>query len=260
MTNLLPHEISGKKTSNQILVFLHGWPDTTALWDKTVAAFEKDYYILNISYPNFSPKETKAKGEDFEVIADRIKLTIDHVNDTKRKVVLVSHDWGAIFGYYVDQRYPRYISEMISLDVGAKFIASKPLIVFYQFVLIIGFIIGGSIGRFLTHFIMKFFKYWPAWANRTDSSWNYPYYYFWKKILLAGGNSAKAILPGYEPSCPVAFVWGTKKPVQFFSKAWTDLLVKNPKNEVHAVNSGHWIQKEQPNFVIDLILRRITPK
>ncbi len=258
MTNLLPHEISGNKTANTILVFLHGWPDTTALWDKIIAPFEKDNYILNISYPNYHPKETKAKGEDFEAMADRIKLTIDHVNDTKRRVVVVSHDWGAVYGYYVDHRYPKYISEMISLDVGGRFGGPKLLIIFYQLVLLIGFIIGGSIGKFLTHSIMKFFKYWPAWANRADASWNYPYYYVWKKILLARGNTKKGILPGYEPSCPVAFVWGTKKPVQFFSKSWTDLLIKNPKSEVHAVNAGHWIQKEQPDFIINLIRRRIS--
>jgi len=259
MTNILPYEVSGNKSSNQILVFLHGWPDTCALWDKIIAPFDKEYYILNISYPNYSHKEIKPKGDDFEDMADRIKLTIDHVNETKRKVVMVSHDWGSVFGYYVDYKYPKYISEMIALDVGARFDGFKFLIIFYQFVLLLGFIIGGSIGRFLTHFIMKFFKYWPAWANKVDSSWNYPYYYIWKKILLAALKGKKsAVLPGYEPSCNIAFVWGTKKPVQFFNKRWTDILAKNPKNEVHAVNAGHWIQKEQPDFVINLIQRKLT--
>ena len=147
---------------------------------------------------------------------------------------------------------------MISLDVGGKFATAKFLIIFYQLVLLLGFIIGGSIGRFLTHFIMKFFKYWSAWANRTDGSWNYPYYYFWKKIIFGGLTAEKAILPGYEPSCPIAFVWGTNKPVQFFSKSWTDLLAKNPKNEVHAVSARHWIQKDQPDFIIHLIKRKLT--
>ena len=257
MSRILPYEESGKRSSKHILVFLHGWPDTTELWNKIIPAFDKDYLILNISYPNYSEKEKSSKGCDFEEMAHRIKATIDHVNDTKRKVVVVSHDWGAAFGYYLDYLYPKYVSEMIALDVGGKFSVNKFLIIFYQFVLLIGWIIGGSIGRFMTQWIMKLFRYQPAWKNKVDSTWNYPYYYLWKKIIKKGFNVDKAVLPGYDPSCNIVFVWGTKKPVQFYNSAWVALLAKNPKNEVHSIKSGHWIPKEQPNFVIDLILKRI---
>jgi len=257
MSQILPYELSGNKNSNQILVFLHGWPDTSAIWDKVIPSFEKDHYILNITYPNYSQKEKNSKGQDLDVIADRAKVTIDHVNDTKRRVVVVSHDWGCLVGYYLDEKYPKYISEMIALDVGGKFSFFKPFILFYQLTLALAFIIGGPIGRYLTQFILRYIKYQPAWAYRMDGSWNFSYYYLWKRIVLAGGNSEKGILPTYKPSCPIAFVWGTQKSVQLYNQNWLDLLAENPKNEVHSVNAHHWIQTEQPDFVINLIQRKL---
>ena len=257
MSNILPYEESGKKSSNQILVFLHGWPDTPELWDKITPAFDKDYFILNITYPNFSEKEKNPKGVDFEEMSRRIKATIDYVNDTKRKVVIVSHDWGSIYGYYIDHLYPKYIHQMIALDVGAKFSLKKFITIFYQLWLVIAFLIGSFIGNYMTQWMVKLLKYQPRWKNKINSSWNYPYYYIWKKMVKAGFKEEKAILSGYQPSCPIAFAWGTKKPIQFFNTAWVQMLVKNPKNEIHSLKCGHWIPREQSNFVIDLILRRI---
>jgi len=164
--NVLSYELSGNKNSNSILVFFHGWPDTSAIWDKVIPSLEKNNYILNITYPNYSQKEKNPKGQGFEVLADRAKLTIDHVNDTKRKVVVVSHDWGCFVGYFLDHRHPGYISEMIALDVGGKFDLIKPMFLFYQLAVLFAFIIGGFIGRFLTQAILKYFNYWPAWAYR----------------------------------------------------------------------------------------------
>jgi len=252
----LPNELSGNKNSESIVVFLHGYPDTTALWDHIVAPLERDYYILNVSYPNFSTKETNPKGISFEVLIERLKATIDQANDTNRRVVVVSHDWGAMFSYWFDQRYPKYISEIIALDIGAYSDVTF-FKVFYQFFLALAFAIGGPIGNFLTRIFFKLFKYDAPWTKRLDSSWNYPYYYLWKSLLLNRGDKTKIPFIKYEPSCNIAYIWGTKKPMQFHNDAWLKKVQKNPNNEVHSVNAGHWIMKDQPAFVIDLIQRRL---
>ena len=104
---------------------------------------------------------------------------------------------------------------------------------------------------------MKLFQYSPEWASRVDGSWNYPYFYIWRKIVRSYGSVEKAVLPGYVPSCNVTFVYGAKQPVRFFNKTWTDLLAKNPQNEVVAADTGHWIQRKDPQLVINLIKKRL---
>ena len=252
----LPYELSGNKSSNQIIVFLHGWPDLPALWDQVISQLEETYCILNISYPNYSPKEKYPYGNDFEEIGHRIKTTIDSVNDTKRKIVVVSHDWGAVFGYYLDYLHPNYVSEMVALDVGPGFSVFRLFVMFYQFTLIIAFFIGGFIGKILNRGILRFFDYSPPYASKVDPSWNYPYWYYWKKIVKSFGSVHRGMLKNYQPSCNVAFVYGYKQRGLFFDQQWLVTLAKNENNQVIAAETGHWIQREKPDLVVDLVKKK----
>ena len=54
-----------------------------------------------MNFPNYG-KERIAWGQDFPVIVDRIKATIDTQTGVNRRV-LVAHDWGCVYGYMVDE-------------------------------------------------------------------------------------------------------------------------------------------------------------
>jgi len=252
----LPYEICGNKDSDKLLVFMHGFPDTTEIWDPIIAPLVNDAYILNVSYPNFSDKETNPKGIDFEELIDRLKETIDQINDTGRKILIVSHDWGALFSYWFDLKYQNYVSEIIGLDIGLiqDITCWK---VYYQLVLAIAFVCGCCLGNFMTRRMVKGFNHQTSWESRINSSWCYPYKNIWKKILSGARRKNKFPFIKAKLSCDIVYVWGTSKPVQFHNQAWLNMVHKNPNNEVHAVKSNHWIMIDQPDFLIDLIKRRL---
>lgn len=252
---VLPHELSGNTKSKQLVVFMHGWPDTTQLWDKFIPSLEKDYYVLNVSYPNFSSKEQSAWGIDIPEIIQRLNLTLDTVNSEKRKVTFVTHDWGAYFGYSFDKEYPNKIDDMVALDIS-PYVKLKFSIVAYQSALIVGFLVGGKIGNWITHGVRKWAKYDPPHKDQINSSWNYPYYYTWKTIIKAKGVSP---LQTYKPSCSIAYVYGELKPMMFHTDEWLDMIKKNnPDNEVIPVKAGHWIMKDQPEITLNLIKKRLN--
>ena len=60
-----------------------------------------DYRQLYINFPNHG-KEKIPWGQDFKMIALRTKHTIDSVPNIEKRI-LVSHDWGCIYGYVIDQ-------------------------------------------------------------------------------------------------------------------------------------------------------------
>lgn len=63
---VLPFEISGNKNSPNLVIFLHGWPDHLTIWNKTIQNLNlNDSLILNITYPNYSDKETLKFGIGF---------------------------------------------------------------------------------------------------------------------------------------------------------------------------------------------------
>lgn len=47
-------------------------------------------------------KEKIAWGQDFPVLCKRIVETIDSVQNVDRKI-LVAHDWGCVYGYFIDR-------------------------------------------------------------------------------------------------------------------------------------------------------------
>ena len=255
----LPHKLNGNPDSKQLIVFLHGWPDTMEVWDNIIPEFEKDYYILNLSYPNFSVSESNTWGIDHPVLVDRIKLTIDLVNQSKRAITFVGHDWGAAWSFQFDQKYPNYVSDMISLDLSPS-AHLNVLIFIYQVYLIIAFLIGGKIGALMTKLIALFVHvgFTPAYRRRVNSSWNYPYYYSWKAFFQSRFKLSIFGIGDYKPSCPLAYVWGKKKPCYLHTKKWLEEMKQDPRNFAEGVNAVHWINQEQPEYTVNLIKKRLN--
>ena len=102
-STLLEHQVTGNPKSDILLIFLHGWPDQMDMWDNYMSVdttFSK-YRVLKINMPN-AGKEKIAWGQDFHMLTERIKATVDSVDGVSRRL-LVCHDWGCMYGYLVDQ-------------------------------------------------------------------------------------------------------------------------------------------------------------
>ncbi|CAD8059025.1 unnamed protein product [Paramecium primaurelia] len=266
---LLPYEHTGNKNSNILLIFLHGFPDTMRLWDQTITGIQKsDVQILNISYPNYHQSQNLKFGLDFPEVVKRIRSTIEHVdNGQNLKKLLITHDWGAFYGYLYDQKYPQTVDDIIALDVGAQVdlsLKSGLLIESYQITFAIAFlltlipIIGEFFGTLLARLYMKFILRIPIPQNYTAKI-NYPYFYFQKNLLFDSIlNKSKKFLYRYKPSVPVVFIYGEKKPFQFHSARWQLTLSQNADSEFIAAKTGHWIQVEQSDLVINKIISRIA--
>lgn len=61
--------------------------------------------MLFINLPNSTKTQEYLKwGQDFPVIADRIKATLDEVGLQRfDKKMIVAHDWGCVYAYHFDQ-------------------------------------------------------------------------------------------------------------------------------------------------------------
>lgn len=250
----LPHILSGKVSSDHLIIFMHGFPDNTSLWKKITPYFENDYLILNVSYPNNSPEEKNKWGITFEEIVERLKITIDFVNkDKKRKNNFVVHDWGAFYAFLFSAKYPEYIDDMLVIDVTYKHKFTFQHVM-YQWPLIMAFLIGGRIGTFMTKFVIKrIVHYNPEDWNLINSSINYSYYYLWKNL-----SSIKKSFTNFVPKYSISYVYGNKKPFMFHTESFLKQLpTLNKDNEIHSLNTGHWVMKEKPGHIIDILKKRI---
>lgn len=98
----------------------------------------------------------------------------------------------------------------------------------YQLFLVIAFIIGGPIGRFMTQAFAKVNKHNPPYFDQINGSRNYPYFYMFKNKVVSALNKEKGMLYKYVPSVPIVYLYAKKKPFQFHGNKWLNYLNETP--------------------------------
>lgn len=229
----------------ETLVFVHGWPDSAALWDETVSALRRRYRCVRVTMPNFDGRRTTREGHGTPEIVEALVAMIRECA-FGRRVTLVLHDWGSYWGHAAHHRAPELVRRVVTLDVAPHF-SPGPLavagIVAYQSWLFTAFALNGVVGDAMTRAAAKVLRV-PRPSRELTSWMNYPYRNVW--VDLVSGRSKK-LTAGYWPTCPLLFVYGTKKPFMFHSPSWV-AHVRKTGGEVVALETGHWVTRD-PAFV-----------
>jgi pimeloyl-ACP methyl ester carboxylesterase len=231
---------------SEAIVMVHGWPDTYRLWDAQVEFLKRSYCCIRFTLPGFDeaqPRRLYTVGEVTEFIRQVIRQL-----SPQRKVTLMLHDWGCVFGYELYMRHPELVSRIVGVDIGsAKGLRQqlsareKLIIVAYQMWLVLAWRIGGALGDRMTRWMARRSQR-PGDLQFVSSRMNYPYYleYF------GGAESLPKQMHAFKPACPMLFVYGRRKPMRFHTQAWLDELKARAGNRVEEFDTGHWVMLAQP--------------
>lgn len=239
----IPIEVDGE--GDDVLLMVHGWPDTARLWDAQVAHFRSRYRCARFTLPGFDvalPPRTAS----VETLCDFIRRVCSAVSPG-RPVLLMIHDWGAIFGFEFAQRHPEHVARIVAIDVadatsGAwrREVGWRALLaaVTYQLWLMAAFYIGRHLhagtGDRMTRWMARVMRA-PSPPQHIGWGMNHPYAMAWSG--LEGGLELRRI----EPVCPVFFAWGTRKPFMFHSRRWIERLAADPRCHAQAFHANHWV-------------------
>jgi pimeloyl-ACP methyl ester carboxylesterase len=231
---------------DETIVMIHGWPDTYRLWDAQAAFFKEKYRCVRFTLPGFDIEKPRQAFS----LAQTIKLfksVIEQVSPG-RKVILMLHDWGCVFGYQFYMQNQSMVSKIIGVDVGdagsrkhvrSLAFTSKAMMFAYQIWLATAWRIGGRLGDGMTRFMVRTVKC-KSDPRYIGACMNYPYYIAWFKAF---GSYDAAV--EFAPSCPMLFVYGRRKPFMFHSRKWADQL-EQQGNQVLKLDTSHWVMVEQP--------------
>jgi len=249
------------------LVFIHGWPDSPAVFENQARYFkEKGYRCIRVCLPNFDGDITHPWGMDFDEMTEEVRKLIMEKVPRNEKVNLIIHDWGSLIGCLFEMRYGDMVNRVVSMDVSVykpkRSILGIFFMIFYQWSMAFAFLFRLN---FLQKAFMRVMKA-PGIAKGSNavitSYMAYPYYYFWKRILFSGEGRGVYGLDKYKPTHPHLFLYGDKpsRPAftRFHSQEWLDLLVKLGKEDgktkaVPLTKSDHWLQVREPDRVNELI-------
>ena len=244
--------VEGKGTTT--IVMVHGWPDTRRLWDAQVAALKTRFRCVRFTLPGFEPGAPRVAPS----LDDTVGLLRDVVDavSPKRPVVLLLHDWGCFFGYQYAMREPKRVARIVGVDIGdagspehARSLgaAAKAMLVGYQTWLALAWRVGGRAGDAMTRGVARAARA-PADASAVHCGMNYPY-----DILWTGSHGSYRDAVAFEPTWPMLFIYGARKPFLFHSPAFAAALAARADCRVLEFDTGHWVMSEQPKRFNDAV-------
>jgi len=229
----------------ETVLMLHGWPDTRALWDGTVAALQDRATCARLTLPGF---ETGPSATSLEGMCQLLRAVVDRISP-EQPVTLMLHDWGCVFGYEFAMRHPECVARVVAVDVGdhnsgallSSWGAKEKLAVMgYQVWLAVAWKLGKRLGTGMTRAMARWLRC-PTEASRISQRMNYPYAMQW--FGTAGGFKPAAQI---NLTMPLLFVYGERKPFMFHSATWLEKVAGSPGSAVQGLPCGHWVMISRP--------------
>lgn len=243
------------------IVMVHGWPDTYRLWDAQVAALRASHRCVRFTLPGFDAARSRHAYSlaEIEAVYERVIEAVSPASP----VVLMVHDWGAVFGYRFVQRRPDRVHRLIGVDIGdagsKRHLATlglrgKLMVAAYQLWLAAAWRIGPTLGDPMTKALVRLLPG-PADAAGVSSGMNYPYWIQWSRAR--GGYPP---LESFTPACPMLFIYGERKPFMFHSDAWATEIAGLPGCSVVPLPAGHWVMSDAPQAFNDVVERWLSDR
>ncbi len=90
--------------SGDMVVLLHGWPQTSASWNEIVPALAAHYTVIAPDLRGLGASSKPSSGYDTDNVADDIYELVRHLGH--ERVLLAGHDWGAATAYSYAAQHP----------------------------------------------------------------------------------------------------------------------------------------------------------
>jgi pimeloyl-ACP methyl ester carboxylesterase len=233
----------------EVLLMIHGWPDTWRLWDAQVAYFKPHYRCVRFTLPGFDVQGPR-RAHSLDDLIGFFQRVADAVSPDA-PVTLMLHDWGCIFGYQFALRHPARVRRIVGVDVGdgmsAEFIAScsakaKAGIFAYQAWLAIAWLVGGHLSQRLGDTMTRWMARQLGCRSEPTlmgACMNYPYFITWFPWSARHGSYRRML--AVAPECPMFFAWAERKPFMLHSPVWLARIAARPGNQVQSFATGHWV-------------------
>lgn len=109
--------VAGNPTDEPVIL-LHGWPETSHMWIKLMEQLSaQGYYCIAPDQRGFSPqaRPTKVKDYAIEFLAKDVIRIADAFGI--KKFQLIGHDWGSAIGWAVVNFYPERVKSWTAMSV-----------------------------------------------------------------------------------------------------------------------------------------------
>jgi epoxide hydrolase 4 len=99
-----------------LMVFLHGHPDSWALYDAQIKEFSRDHLVVAPNLRGYPPSDAPDSVEAYAMphLLGDLHGLLDHLG--RERCILVGNDWGGYVGWVFASAYPERIERLIVLN------------------------------------------------------------------------------------------------------------------------------------------------
>lgn len=225
------------------LLLLHGFPDNATLYDEVALHYlSKGRRIARIAWPNSGMGPTLRWGASFsELVSELIQI-----GEVLGPCDVIGHDWGAAITWMYQKHRPDLVKSIVAVDVGAELphdLWNLSFIVAYQIPLAFAFLLPRKLEAFadlIVRLNTAVFNR-PQMSGHLKAEACFWYYHFWKQMI----TKREFFGPTRDSKCPVLYVYGSEKPVQFQSEEWLAKMKQRKDCQVVKMETGHWVFREK---------------
>lgn len=273
----------GNPETQPAMVFLHGWPDTSAIWANQFAAFcgeNKTYFCVAPSWIDYHPDQPRADESMLSLSWQRKQFIAVIEELGLSNITLVIFDFACIIGNQMLSLHPDLFERVISLDtpntpgpnpwsfvpLDDRLTIIFPFLAEYQQININAFIADNDEAMMANTQGMPCEKCRIA-PNATGvgARTGWPYYQWVRTDLdyLADGFNVSAtewefnFAPSFPKDVPILYLWASE---QFQDQAYFDWIDSRGDGSEHmqVQDSDHWMQIRQPEAVNAIIAAWIS--
>jgi pimeloyl-ACP methyl ester carboxylesterase len=105
-----------------VMILIAGWPDTHEVWEHQVRAFADDYHIVSLTTPDYDNERLRRRwGYNFTEVPEMMARSLDaHLGPARSIDVMITHDWGAVWGYYLLQgALAGRVGRLVAVEIGS---------------------------------------------------------------------------------------------------------------------------------------------
>jgi pimeloyl-ACP methyl ester carboxylesterase len=100
--------------SGNVVVLLHGWPETWRAWRKVMPLLAVNYRVIAVDLPGLGESDASPSGYDKRTLARHVHALLAVLGH--RRVALVGHDLGAAVAYAYAKQFPEEVNKLVVMD------------------------------------------------------------------------------------------------------------------------------------------------
>lgn len=260
------HFVSAGNQDKPLILFLHGFPDFWFSWKHQILDLRKDFWVVALDLRGYgrSSKPDLVIGYREHRVVEDIRQLIQSLG--KKKASVVGHDWGAVIAWWLSTKHEYLVNKLVIIN------GPHPEALTYQ--------LEHSLSQVLMSWYYVAFQLpWlpeacfsandlallDSWHTAYDKQEREAFKYTYSKPGAFTGpinyyRASFRLRPEepleYRQLCvPVLILWGCLDMALTKKIAALSLQYSSGGRVEYVHDAGHWLHRERPILVNDLIRR-----